>query len=74
MRRIVACRGVRPVGLACCPDPTQAQSVALSGQVTSAKEGAMEGVVVSAKKVGSTVTVSVRDRRQGPLQLPGEPA
>src|SRR5215470_7720167 len=32
---------------------------ALSGQVSSAKEGAMEGVVVSAKKAGSTITVSV---------------
>jgi len=34
-------------------------AAALSGQVSSAEEGAMEGVVVSAKKAGSTITVSV---------------
>ena len=40
--------------------PAQAQPAsALAGQVSSAKEGAMEGVVVSAKKDGSTITVSV---------------
>jgi len=36
-----------------------AQSVALTGQVSSAEEGAMEGVVVSAKKDGSTISISV---------------
>ncbi|HYJ43271.1 MAG: carboxypeptidase regulatory-like domain-containing protein [Tardiphaga sp.] len=50
--------------------PTQAQSVALSGQVTSAKEGAMEGVVVSAKKAGSTVTVSVPTDDKGRFSFP----
>ena len=40
--------------------PTQAQTpAALTGQVTSAEEGAMEGVVVSAKKDGSTISLSV---------------
>src|SRR6185369_12393952 len=33
--------------------------LALSGQVTSTEEGPMEGVVVSAKKDGSTISVSV---------------
>ena len=37
--------------------PAAAQT--LSGQVTSAEEGPMEGVVVSAKKEGTTITVSV---------------
>ena len=32
---------------------------ALTGTVTSSEEGLMEGVVVSAKKNGSTITVSV---------------
>src|SRR5438445_8716954 len=32
---------------------------ALSGQVSSAEEGVMEGVVVSAKKDGSTISTSV---------------
>ena len=38
----------------------QAQTpFALTGQVTSAEEGSMEGVVVSAKKDGSTISISV---------------
>jgi len=36
---------------------------ALTGQVTSDEEGPMEGVVVSAKLDGSTITVR-RDQRQ----------
>ena len=36
----------------------QAQSAALAGQVSSAAEPVMEGVLVSAKKDGSTVTVT----------------
>src|SRR5260370_2670376 len=37
---------------------------ALSGKVTSAEGGAMEGVLVSAKKAGSTITVTgVTDER-----------
>ena len=32
---------------------------ALTGQVSSAEEGAMEGVVVSAKRDASTISVSV---------------
>jgi virginiamycin B lyase len=48
-----------------------AQSMsALSGQVTSAEEGAMEGVVVSAKKAGSTITVSVVSDAQGTFRFP----
>jgi streptogramin lyase len=45
-------------------------SVALKGQVTSDAEGAMEGVVVSAKKVGSTVTVAVISDAQGRYSFP----
>jgi hypothetical protein len=40
--------------------PAEAQATpALTGQVSSAEEGTMEGVLVSARKVGSTVTVTV---------------
>jgi streptogramin lyase len=42
----------------------------LTGQVTSAEEGAMEGVVVSAKKAGSTVTVSVISDEKGQFSFP----
>ncbi len=44
---------------------------ALTGQVSSAKEGAMEGVVVSAKKAGGTITVSVISDDKGRYSLPG---
>jgi virginiamycin B lyase len=47
-----------------------AQTAALSGRVTSAKEGAMEGVVVSAKKAGSTITVSVATDDKGRFNFP----
>jgi len=43
---------------------------ALSGQVTSAKEGAMEGVVVGAKKEGSTITVNVTSDEKGRFSFP----
>jgi streptogramin lyase len=43
---------------------------ALSGQVSSAKEGATEGVVVSAKKAGGTVTVSVVSDASGRYSFP----
>ena len=51
--------------------PAAAQgAVALAGQVTSAEEGPMEGVIVSAKKDGSTVTVSVISNAQGRYSFP----
>jgi streptogramin lyase len=49
----------------------QAQTpAALTGQVSSAEEGNMEGVVVSAKKDGSTITVSVVTDAQGRYSFP----
>jgi virginiamycin B lyase len=51
--------------------PAAAQGgAALAGQVTSAEEGPMEGVVVSAKKSGSTITVSVVTNNQGRYSFP----
>ena len=52
------------------PEPAPAQTAALSGRVTSAKEGPMEGVVVSAKKLGSTVTISVATDDRGRFSFP----
>ena len=43
---------------------------ALRGQVSSAEEGPMEGVVVSAKKAGSTVTTSVVSDIDGRYSFP----
>ena len=45
-------------------------AAALTGQVTSVEEGAMEGVVVSAKKDGSTITISVVTDAQGRFAFP----
>ena len=43
---------------------------ALTGQVTSAEEGAMEGVLVSAKKAGSTITTTVFTDEKGRYRFP----
>jgi len=45
-------------------------AAALAGQVSSAEEGNMEGVVVSAKKEGSTITVSVVTGKDGRFSFP----
>ncbi|HEY6241037.1 MAG TPA: carboxypeptidase regulatory-like domain-containing protein [Burkholderiales bacterium] len=45
-------------------------SAALEGRVSSAEEGGMEGVVVSAKKTGSIVTISVVSDEQGRFSFP----
>ncbi|HEY5063565.1 MAG TPA: carboxypeptidase regulatory-like domain-containing protein [Xanthobacteraceae bacterium] len=51
--------------------PISAQgAAALSGQVSSAREGLMEGVVVSAKRDGSTITVSVVSDAKGRFSFP----
>ncbi len=47
----------------------QAQA-ALAGTVTSAEEGVMEGVLVSAKRAGSTVTLTVVSDNQGRYSFP----
>ena len=53
------------------PDLVRSQGqAALSGQVTSEAEGAMEGVVVSARKANSIVTVSVTTDAQGRYSFP----
>ena len=46
------------------------QSVALNGTVTSAEEGRMEGVLVSAKRAGSIITTTVVTDLQGRYQFP----
>jgi virginiamycin B lyase len=45
-------------------------AAALAGQVTSSEEGAMEGVLVTAKKAGSTVAVTVVTGRDGRYSFP----
>ena len=48
----------------------QAQTAPLAGQVSSAEEGAMEGVLVSAKKAGSTITTTVVTNDKGQFSFP----
>src|SRR5215813_10985519 len=47
-----------------------AQAPVLTGQVSSAVEGPMEGVVVSAKRDGSTLTLSVVSDNTGKFSFP----
>ena len=44
----------------------------LGGRVTSAEEGAMEGVLVSAKKAGGTITVTVVSGESGRYAFPAK--
>lgn len=47
-------------------------SAALTGKVSSQAEGAMEGVIVGAKKAGSTITTWVVSNAQGQYSFPRE--
>jgi len=47
-----------------------AEQPALAGQVTSAQEGAMEGVLVNAKKAGATITITVVTDPSGAYRFP----
>ena len=50
----------------------QAPASALVGKITSEREGAMEGVLVSAKMVRSTITVTVVSNAQGEYAFPAD--
>jgi virginiamycin B lyase len=55
-----------------CSGAARSQPAAvLSGHVRSAEEGAMEGVLVSAHRDGSTITVTVVSDAQGVYAFPG---
>src|ERR1044072_7312944 len=43
---------------------------ALTGQITSAEEGPMEGVLVSARRAGSTITITIASDAQGRYSFP----
>jgi streptogramin lyase len=59
------------LALLLCATTARAQStVALSGHVRSAEEGAMEGVLVSAHRDGSTITVTVVSDANGQYAFP----
>src|SRR6266480_1132690 len=67
----VICRTVTAAYFALFTAVVYAQAAAtLSGQVSSAEERAMEGVVVSAKKDGSTISISVVTDARGRFAFP----
>jgi virginiamycin B lyase len=63
-----------PLALLAAPLPAAAQGAApaLQGQVGAADQPAMEGVVVSAKRDGSTITVSVVSDAAGHYAFPAD--
>src|SRR5689334_4838313 len=51
-------------------DAQTASTVALTGHITSQEEGTMEGVLVSAKRAGSKITVTVASDEHGQYSFP----
>src|SRR5579859_7758849 len=47
-----------------------AEPTALGGLVSSDSEGSMEGVLVSAKRVGGTITITVVSDKEGKYSFP----
>src|SRR5438477_6988843 len=65
------CRAATAACFALLTAVAHAQGIAaLVGQVSSAEEGAMEGVVVSAKRDGSTISISVVTDAEGRFAFP----
>ena len=62
--------GLTLVGLVMAETPAPSAHSALTGKVSSQAEGAMEGVIVGAKKEGSTVTTWVVSNSQGQYSFP----
>ena len=54
------------------PASAQGAPPALGGKITSDREGPMEGVLVSAKKPGSTITVTVVSDASGAYAFPAD--
>ena len=58
------------VGITVCLRAQTALPAALAGRVSSSEEGPMEGVLVSAKRAGSTISVTVASDAQGRYTFP----
>ena len=69
MRILLASVFALPFMLLPASTPAAAQ-VALSGQVSSTEEGPMEGVLVSAKRAGTTISVTVVTDASGRYSFP----
>ena len=66
----VACFAVGILFHECPARAETSNAVALAGRVNSAEEGDMEGVLISAKKAGSTITITVVSDAQGRYRFP----
>ena len=71
-RKLFACAAMAIVALFFSADGYANGLIALTGQVSSQNERVMEGVVVGAKKEGSTITVDVISDAKGRYAFPGE--
>ncbi len=69
MKNVLASAALAFAVLVTADLPARAQS-ALTGHVSSAEEGPMEGVLVSAKKAGSNVTITVVSDAHGVYAFP----
>src|SRR5262245_7094295 len=67
---LLATISVLPFGLQ--PDALAQSGAALTGVVSSQEEGNMEGVLVNAKKEGSTITVTVVTDEKGNYSFPAD--
>ena len=64
--------GMTLVGFVMAETPGPSAHIALTGKVSSQAEGAMEGVIVGAKKAGSTMTTWVVSNAQGQYSFPND--
>src|SRR5438309_12131173 len=65
--------GIAALLLQAAADPARAGGgAAIAGQVNSEAEGAMEGVVVTAKKAGAKVSTSVITNAEGRYSFPAD--
>src|ERR1700732_5235882 len=70
MRSALLARACLSFVLAANADSHAQSAAALAGKVTSAEEGAMEGVLVTAKKAGSTIAITVVTDKDGHYSFP----
>jgi streptogramin lyase len=72
MSRVLLFSSMALVIAALATGQSSSTSAALTGKVTSQSEGAMEGVLVGAKKLGSTITTWVVTDAEGQYRFPGD--
>src|SRR5215468_616250 len=72
MRALLVAMACFPLGVPLEAPSGRAETphlIALTGRVSSAEEGPMEGVLISAKKPGTTMTITVVSDDQGRYQF-----